>query len=250
MDAKSHAKEVDTVEPVIKNFRNLMTPEGPAVRLIGLDDNPPTCTMSWSEIYPDKTSSHHIHPWEHEVYIIKGSGTLVCDGKEYPVTEGDAMFIPPNVDHYTLNNGGQGVMRRIEINPLIAAQSGGARNEGGPGTGQPPIIRNHKDLNAETGSRILNLKDGVPTYVMLYNGPMAPGAVSHAEAGGHGHAWEHVVYILEGTGTIHCDGKDYTVAEGDGVLVPPNAFHQWRNETDLPMLRVTFNPIASEAHGG
>ena len=111
--------------PVIRNFRSIHTPEGPAARLISLDDDPPTCTMSYSEIYPDKTSTHHTHPWEHEVYIIKGSGTLVCDGKEYPVREGDAMFIPGDVDHYTLNNGGQGVMRRIEINPLIAAQSGG-----------------------------------------------------------------------------------------------------------------------------
>ena len=74
-------------------------------RLVALDDNPTTCTLSYSRIEPGKTSSHHIHTWEHEVYIIKGSGTLHCDGKEYPVKAGDAMFIPGNVDHYTLNDG-------------------------------------------------------------------------------------------------------------------------------------------------
>jgi quercetin dioxygenase-like cupin family protein len=206
--------------------------------------------MSYSEIYPNKTSAHHIHPWEHEVYVIKGAGTLVCDGKEYPVKEGDAMLIPGNVDHYTLNNGGQGIIRRIEINPLIAAQSRGARNEGGKGSGKPPVIRNYRDLNEKTGSRILNTKDGVPNYVMLYNGNMAPGAVSHPDGGGHAHPWEHVVYFLEGHGTLFCDGKEYTVSEGDAVLVPPDSFHQWRNTSDLPMKRVTFNPIAAEGHGG
>src|SRR5215510_5958093 len=134
-----------------------------------------------AEIYPDKTNTHHTHPWEHEVYILKGSGTLVCDGKEYPVSEGDAIFIPGEVDHYTLNNGGQGVMRRIEINPLIAAQSGGSGAVSSTrerrGQSAVPVIRNHRDLNAETGSRILSTRDGVPTYVMLYNGTMAPGAV-------------------------------------------------------------------------
>ena len=175
------------MEPSIRNHRSGNLAEG-AGRLVALDDNPTTCTLSYSRIEPGKTSSHHIHPWEHEVYIIKGSGTLHCDGKEYPVKEGDAMFIPGNVDHYTLNDGGQGDILRIEINPLEAARSGGARNEGGTGTGQPPVIRNHRDLNADTGSRILNTKDGVPNYVMLYNGPMMPGAVSHAEAGGHTHA--------------------------------------------------------------
>ena len=242
------------MEPVVRNFRSIHTPEGPAARLISLDDDPPTCTMSYTEIYPDKTSAHHTHPWEHEVYIIKGSGTLVCDSKEYPVREGDAIFIPGDVEHYTLNNGGQGVMRRIEINPLIAAQSGGPgavrSTPRQSGKDAVPVIRNYRDLNAETGSRILNTKDGVPTYVMLYNGNMAPGAVSHPDGGGHTHPWEHVVYVLEGHGTLFCEGKEYTVAEGDAVLVPPNSFHQWRNTSDLPLKRVTFNPIAAEEHGG
>jgi quercetin dioxygenase-like cupin family protein len=237
------------MEPNIRNRRSANLAEG-AARLVALDDNPTTCTLSYSRIEPGKTSSHHMHPWEHEVYIIKGSGTLNCDGKEYPVKEGDAMFIPGNVDHYTLNDGGQGDILRIEINPMEAARSGGARNEGGTGTGQPPVIRNHRDLNADTGSRILNTKDGVPNYVMLYNGPMMPGAVSHAEAGGHTHAWDHVIYVLEGSGTLRCDGQDYAVTEGDAVLVPPNSLHQWKNETDSPMLRVTFNAIESVAHEG
>ncbi len=92
------------MEPVIRNYRNVYQPGGAAARLISLDDNPVTCTMTYSVIEPGKTSSHHIHPWEHEVYILEGSGVLVCDGKEYPIREGDAMLIPGNVDHYTLNN--------------------------------------------------------------------------------------------------------------------------------------------------
>jgi quercetin dioxygenase-like cupin family protein len=150
-----------SLEPVIRNVRSVQTPGAPA-RLISLADNPPTCTMHYSEIQPGKTSAHHIHPWEHEVYMIQGSGTLYCDGKEYPIKEGDAIFVPPQVDHYTLNNGPRGNIHRIEINPLIASQSGGAGNEGGPGTGQPPVIRNYRDLTAATGSRILSTQDGVP----------------------------------------------------------------------------------------
>ena len=74
------------MEPIIRNFR-AFGPGQPA-RLISLDDNPPTCTLSYSVIEPGKTSSHHIHQWEHEVYIIEGAGTLICDGTEYPVKTG------------------------------------------------------------------------------------------------------------------------------------------------------------------
>ena len=59
-----------------------------------------------------------------------------------------------------------------------------------------------------------------------------------------------MVYVLQGSGTLVCEGKRYTVSEGDGVLVPPHVHHQWRNETQAPMLRVTFNAVISEAHEG
>ena len=76
---------------------------------------------------------------------------LFCDGKEYPVKGGDAIFIPGNVDHYTLNSGGPQRLRRIEVNPLTAARSGGAQNNGGVGTGEPPVIRNLGDLELAPG---------------------------------------------------------------------------------------------------
>ena len=54
------------MEPVIRNIRDHFDGTN-AARLINLDDNPPTCTLSYSQIEPGNTSSHHIHEWEHEV---------------------------------------------------------------------------------------------------------------------------------------------------------------------------------------
>ncbi len=233
------------MEPTIRNVSNNMSADGYAARLITLDDNPPTCTLSYHVIQPDQTSPHHIHPWEHEVFTIEGSGTLVCDGQNYPVKAGDAIYIPGNVDHYTLNDGGTGVMRRIEINPLEAARSGGAGNNGGTGTGEPPVIRNESALDRAVSHVLLNTQDGVPNYVMLHNDPMEPGAVSHADTGGHTHEWEHVVFVLEGSGTLVCDGKDYPVSKNDAILVPPNVRHQWKNETQATLIRATYNPLSS-----
>jgi quercetin dioxygenase-like cupin family protein len=233
------------MEPVIRNFKSIFKGTGiPSTRLISIDDKPPTCTMTYSVIEPGKTSTHHIHPWEHELYILEGSGVLVCDGKEYPIKEGDGIFIPEKVDHYTLNNKTSGNIRRIEINPLIASQSTAGCNQGGKG--KPPVIRNYRQLDMKVGHVLLQGKDGAPNYVLLYNGPMAPGVVTHRETNGHVHPWEHTVYILEGAGAIVIDGKNYNVTAGDAILVPQNVRHQWKNETKALMLRVTFNPVASE----
>jgi len=228
------------MEPVIRNVRHVVG--GPvSARLVKVDDNAPTCTMTYSEIPPDGASSHHNHVWEHEVYIIEGSGTLFCDGNEYPIKAGDALFIPPNADHYTLNNGGRGNIKRIEVNPVD--RSGIPQTRGA----QPPVVRNHSELNQAAGHVLISSKDGAPHYVMLHNDPMPPGAVSHADTGGHTHEWEHVVFMLEGPATFVCDGKNYTLTPWDGMLVPPNVHHQWKNESQTPVVRVTFNPVASES---
>ncbi len=235
------------MDPIIRNIKDALSEDGLVARLVTLADNPPTCTLSYHVIHPGKTSPHHIHEWEHEVYTIDGSGTLVCDGEKYQVSTGDAIYIPPNVDHYTINDGNNGVMHRIEVNPLLAAQSGGAKNNGGQGTGQPPIIRNHSELDRAIGHVLISSADGAENYVMLHNDPMLPGAVSHPESGGHNHEWEHVVFVLEGTATFVCDGKSYTVTEGDSILVPPKTHHQWKNESESPVIRATFNPTYSES---
>ncbi len=231
------------MEPIIRNYRNFFNPPGPAARLVSLDDNPPTTTLSYSHILPGETSSHHIHPWEHEVFMIKGSGTLFCDGVEYPVKAGDAIFIPGNVDHYTLNNGGEGEIQRIEVNPLLASQSGGANNNGGEGTGEPPVIKNLADLDTSTGAArpVLTAADGAANYTLAHRG-MAAGEVSPD----HTHAWEHLAYFLEGSCILTCDGQEYTVSEGDAILIPPFTAHEW-SRSDGPVANwLVFNPARME----
>jgi quercetin dioxygenase-like cupin family protein len=228
------------LEPLIRTCQSVFKPETRRARLIWLEDNPPTCTMTYSEIAPGKTSPHHIHPWEHEVFIIEGAGTLVCDGKEYPVKAGDAIFIPGSVDHYTLNNGGPGVIRRIEVNPLIAARSGGAGNQGGNGTGQPPVIRNLSEIDQSDGPArpVITTQDGAPNYIMAFRS-LDPGSM----APNHAHPGEHQAYILEGSCTLAVDGKEYTVSEGDAVLVPPHSQHEWRSNSQHIAKWLVFNPV-------
>ena len=113
------------------------------------------------------------------------------------------------------------------------------------------MIRNFRDLGQGAGVRLIGKDDGPPNLVLLYNGAMAPGSVSHSDTGGHIHQWEHVSYILEGQGALSCDGKEYTVSEGDAVMVPPDLHHQWLNPSNAPMVRITFNPLYSdEVEGG
>ena len=41
----------------------------------------------------------HSHPWEHEIYVLDGRGTLIGDEGEFAFKSGDVIFIPPNERH-------------------------------------------------------------------------------------------------------------------------------------------------------
>ena len=99
-----------------------------------------------------------------------------------------------------------------------------------------PVIRNQSDHE----NPILGPGDGVSSYVMLY--------VKHAigeSSPDHVHPWEHQAFITEGSGILVFGGKEYPIKAGDAVLVPGGVRHQFTNTGNVPMNRVTVNPIES-----
>jgi quercetin dioxygenase-like cupin family protein len=60
-------------------------------------------SMRVFEVEPGGYSPYHKHPWEHEVFILEGSGSLIQGGKEIPLSKGDVIFIPPGEEHQFKN---------------------------------------------------------------------------------------------------------------------------------------------------
>ena len=42
---------------------------------------------------------------EEAMFVISGKGKLICDGKEYDLTPGTAIFSPVGVEHEIINTG-------------------------------------------------------------------------------------------------------------------------------------------------
>lgn len=99
-----------------------------------------------------------------------------------------------------------------------------------------PVIRNELG----NSNPLLGPRDGVSSYVMLY--------VKHGvgeSSPDHTHEWEHQAFITQGSGILVCGGNEYTVKTGDAVLVPGGVRHQFINTGDVPLHRVTVNPVES-----
>ena len=71
--------------------------------VIAKEDGAPNFSMRVFEVEPGGYSPYHKHPWEHEVFILEGSGFLVQGEEESPLSRGDVIFIPPGEEHQLKN---------------------------------------------------------------------------------------------------------------------------------------------------
>lgn len=74
-------------------------------RVISAVDGAAEFTMDVFEIQPAGHSACHAHPWEHQVFVIRGRGALAGAEGETPFREGDVVFVPPEEPHQFRNTG-------------------------------------------------------------------------------------------------------------------------------------------------
>ncbi len=96
--------------------------------LISRDDGAPTFAMRVFTIEPGGHIKPHHHPWEHEIYVLKGVGDIRISSRVYRVTSGSFVYIPPNVEHEYWNRG-EDDLEFICIIPLKPSVEGNTRKE-------------------------------------------------------------------------------------------------------------------------
>ena len=74
--------------------------------LIGPNEEAPNFAMRLFKVAPLAKTPLHTHAWEHEVFVLQGEGIVVCEGKEHSFGRGDAILVPPEVEHRFRNIGG------------------------------------------------------------------------------------------------------------------------------------------------
>lgn len=84
----------------------------------GPAEDAPTFVMRVFEIQPGSATPHHTHPWEHEVFVFEGRGTLKSSDTEIPLAEGDAVVVLPDERHSFVNTG-EDMLRMICVVPLV-----------------------------------------------------------------------------------------------------------------------------------
>jgi quercetin dioxygenase-like cupin family protein len=96
-------------------------------------------------------------------------------------------------------------------------------------------------IKGVTMKLLVGREDQAPTFAMRHFAIEAGGYTPN-----HQHPWEHEVLILEGEGELECDGEVLPIAKGDGLLIPSNDLHQFRNTSDKRLEFLCIVPVESD----
>ena len=97
----------------IKNHQNVKPrsvemegAQGCTVRpLVSQDDGAPTFAMRQFEVAPGGHTPRHFHPYEHEVFVLEGTGEVWEVDQPHPLKPGDVVLVKPDEVHQFRNTG-------------------------------------------------------------------------------------------------------------------------------------------------
>ena len=73
--------------------------------LVGQDSDAPNFFLRQLEVEAGGHTPFHNHPYEHEVYVLDGKGTLNTNDESIPLEKGSFALVMPGEDHQFENTG-------------------------------------------------------------------------------------------------------------------------------------------------
>lgn len=73
--------------------------------LVDERDGAPNFAMRQFEVAPGGHTPRHQHPYEHEVFVLEGSGIVDGESAPRPLGPGDSVFVAPGELHQFRNTG-------------------------------------------------------------------------------------------------------------------------------------------------
>ncbi|MBX3323845.1 MAG: cupin domain-containing protein [Phycisphaeraceae bacterium] len=77
--------------------------------MVGREDGAPNFSLRQFEVEAGGHTPRHSHDYEHEVYIVAGSGEVLLEGAMRPIRAGDVIYVPADSEHQFQATGSEGL---------------------------------------------------------------------------------------------------------------------------------------------
>ena len=98
-------KAIDYREVPLRDV-NMEGAKGVKMRWLISQVEAPNFAMRMFEVEPQGHTPLHVHPSEHEIFIIEGSGEVTLGDDVKPLGPGVVAYVPPDLRHQFRNTGG------------------------------------------------------------------------------------------------------------------------------------------------
>ena len=171
------------------------------------------------------------------MYVVSGRGIVFVDAERYALEPGTAVYLVAG-EAYEVENAGPESLLVVSVTAPQA--NGAARPEG------RTVRYDDQPSLPASGDRefryLVTEEVGCRDLTQFY-GVIAPGRAPE-----HSHVYDEVIYVLEGEGVLHTEGRDEPVAAGSCIHLPPFLVHSLENSGDSPMRIVAvFHPAGDPA---
>jgi mannose-6-phosphate isomerase-like protein (cupin superfamily) len=185
-----------------------------------------------------RSKTHSLDGRQEVVYVVAGRGTLTIEGREHELEPETAAYVAAG-ERFEVDNPGP---EELVVVAVSLPQENGAT---------PPTDRRtvrHADrptLPAGEERRFRYLAD---EEVGSRDLTQFLGVIDPSRAPDHGHVYDEVIYVVEGEGTLHLDGRDTLIGPGSCIHLPPEVAHCLENHGPGPMRVLgVFHPAGDPA---
>jgi mannose-6-phosphate isomerase-like protein (cupin superfamily) len=157
--------------------------------------------------------------------VVAGRATLHANGQIDDLEPESGAYLRPG-DHFVIDNPGPDELVTVLVTTWPPEGMLAAPDPRVVRYGQRPSLPAGKDREF----RYLVHRDTGSPDVTQFIGTIPPG-----RAPNHSHVYDEVIYVLEGRGSVHVEGRSFPIEAGSCLHLPPLLEHALENEGDKPM---------------
>ena len=75
--------------------------------LVGESEGAPNFAMREFTVAPGGHTPRHFHPYEHEIFVLQGTGEVLEGDQPHPLRAGDVVLVKPDEVHQFRNHGNE-----------------------------------------------------------------------------------------------------------------------------------------------
>ncbi len=193
------------------------------------------------ELEPGSSEEIGVGEAEETLFVLEGRGTIQVGAETYELEPEVGLYLPPG-STFELHNPGPEPLRVVAVR--VPDPEPGSN---GHGATRATVCR-LADRESEAATAEREFRIVADPSSGLRSATHFVGYIPTARAPDHFHAYDEVIYVLDGEGVMHADQVQQPLAAGSCIQLPARTVHCLENTGTEPMRVVAvFRPAGSPA---